>query len=67
MITAIFMVFFLETNSVQFISDQTIFKTVEDCEAYSRNAIAEQQAKVTVGQSDPHKAIFKCVNWGSDV
>lgn len=67
MITAIFMIYFLETNTVQFIADQAIFSTVEECNLYAEQAKASQQQKVAEGSSDPHVATHKCINWGEGV
>ncbi len=67
MITAIFMVYFLETNTVQFIADQATFPTMEECNQYAEQAKALQQKKVEEGSSDPHVATHKCVNWGEGI
>lgn len=66
MITAIFMVYFLNTSSVQFISDQTIFNTVEECQAYSKGIIEMQKGKMAAGESEPHTATYRCVDWANE-
>lgn len=66
MITAVFLIFFLEQGTVQVIADQAIFSTMEECELYAENAKADQQQKVLQGLSDPHTALHTCVNWGTD-
>lgn len=66
MITAIFLVFFLEQGTVQVIADQTIFSTVEECELYANEAKEKQQQMVLQGLSDPHTALHTCINWGTD-
>jgi hypothetical protein len=67
MISLIFMIIFLEGGEIQFIAEQPVFNSVEECEAYAFEAIADQKALVEVGISEPHTAVFKCVNWGQDV
>lgn len=64
MITAIFMVYFLGNQTTQFIPDQTIHKTMEECQLYSEALIKMQQEKVAKGLSSPHTAQYRCVNWG---
>jgi hypothetical protein len=67
MISAVFMIIFLEGGEIQFIAEQPIFKTVEECQTYALDAIADQKALVAAGISEPHTAIYKCIEWGSDV
>lgn len=66
MITAVFLVYFLESSTFQIIADQQIFKTMEECNQYAEQAKEIQQFKVVEGLSDPHKAIHQCINWGTD-
>lgn len=66
MITAVFLVYFLETGTFQILADQQVFKTIEECNLYAEQAKEIQQQKVLEGTSDPHTAIHKCINWGTD-
>lgn len=66
MITAVFLVFFLETGKPMLIADQAVFSTMEECNQYAEAAKAEQQQKVLQGLSDPHTAIHTCINWRTD-
>ena len=66
MITAVFLVLFIETGEIQIIPDQTIFTTMEQCNQYAEEAKAIQQQKAVTGESDPHRAIHKCIQWGTD-
>ena len=56
----------IETGEIQIIPDQTIFTTMEQCNQYAEEAKAIQQQKAVTGESDPHRAIHKCVQWGTD-
>jgi len=49
------------------VADPNFFKTMEECETYAENRIITEQDKVATGENVPHKAIYHCVDWGSDV
>lgn len=66
MITAVFLVLFLGTGEIQVIADQNVFTTMEQCNQYAEETKAIQQEKARQGVSDPHRAIHKCIEWGSD-
>jgi hypothetical protein len=67
MISAIFLIFFLETGTITFYADQTVFTSLEECNQYAEEQKAFNQAQVIAGINAPHRAIHRCVDWGQDV
>ena len=67
MISAVFLIFFLETGGLMVVSDGNFFKSMEECNRYAENRIIEESEQVATGENSPHKAIYRCIDWGSDV
>lgn len=66
MISAIFLIFFFETGGLVVVSGEDFFKSAEECQKYAENKIIEEAEQVASGENAPHKAIYRCVDWGSD-
>jgi hypothetical protein len=67
MISAVFLIFFLDTGVIYVHSEQTIFKTLDECNQFAEAEKQRQQDLVATGQNAPHKAIHRCIEWGQDV
>lgn len=67
MISAIFLIFFLDTGTIYVHSEQQIFKTMDECNQFAEAEKQRQQDLVATGQNAPHKAIHRCLDWGQDV
>ena len=48
------------------VPDENFFKSMEECERYAENRIIEEAEQVESGENSPHKAIYRCVDWGTD-
>ena len=64
MITLTFLVC-LESGTCFASSPDTIFKTVEACEAQAMVVIQDRQQAAAEGKFDKHNAVFQCLDWGT--
>jgi hypothetical protein len=67
MISAVFLIFFIETGAIVFHTEQVVFKTMDECNQYAEAEKQRQQDLVATGQNVAHRAIHRCINWGQDV
>jgi hypothetical protein len=66
MISAVFLIFFLETNDSMYFADQRTFETMEECNLWAESEKERQQKLVQEGKNKPHRVIHTCINWGGD-
>ena len=66
MISAVFLIFFLNTPDYMYYAAPYTFETMEECNLWAEAEKARNQEKVKSGKNSPHRAIHTCVNWGGD-
>jgi hypothetical protein len=66
MISAVFLVFFLNSTDSIYYAAPFTFETMEECNLWAEAEKLRQQELVETGQSNPHRAIHTCINWGGD-
>lgn len=66
MISAVFLIFFLENNEVMIYADQQIFETMEECNLWAEGKKEIELGRVETGENSPHRSIHTCINWGGD-
>lgn len=65
MISAIILVCFVDGECIS-IAPEYVFPTTELCEEVSQTIILGNLERVDAGEIMYHRAIYKCVNWGSE-
>lgn len=47
------------------VSPPDIFQTKEQCESVGYSLLEQGQKDIQIGEVQPHRAIFKCLAWGT--
>lgn len=66
MISAVFLIFFLNSDKYIYFAAPNTFETMEECNLWAEAEKARNQEKVKTGKNNPHRAIHTCINWGGD-
>ncbi len=66
MISAVFLIFFLNSNKYIYHAAPLTFETMEECNLWAEGEKLRQQERVKTGHNAPHRSIHTCINWGGD-